>query len=379
MTDLDALPTPSLLLDRDRFVENHARLASHLRQLGVPLRPHVKTAKSLPVIRYALRDQPGGVTVSTLREAAACLDGGIRDILYAVGIAPQKLADVAALQARGAEITVILDSVEAAQALRAHHAATGRGIPVLVEIDSDGHRAGVAPESALLLEIAAILGADLRGVMTHAGESYQCVTAEAKRAMAAQERDAALSAAMRLRLAGHAAPVVSVGSTPTAHFADDLGGVTEVRAGVYMFQDLVMAGLGVCAVDDIAISVLVTVIGHQPAKGWLITDGGWMALSRDRGTAAQALDQGYGLVCDVEGQVLDGLLMSGANQEHGIISRRDGQPWDLSAFPVGTRLRVIPNHACATAAQYGGYFLLSNHRPTGEYWERFNGFGVHES
>src|SRR5690606_35712687 len=242
--------------------------------------------------------------------------GGITDILYAVGIAPQKLADVAALQARGAQLTIILDSIAAAQAVAAHRAATGRGVPTLIEIDSDGHRAGVAPESALLLEIAAILGGDLRGVPTHAGESYHCVSAESKRAMAAQERDAAVNAALRLRVAGFAAPVVSVGSTPTAHFADDLAGVTEVRAGVYMFHDLVMAGLGVCAVDDIAISVLVTVIGHQAAKGWLITDGGWMALSRDRGTAAQAVDQGYGLVCDADGRVLGDLVMSGANQEH---------------------------------------------------------------
>lgn len=378
LDDLDDLPTPSLLLDRDRFAANHARLATHLRRLGVPLRPHVKTAKSLPAIRYALRDQPGGVTVSTLREAAACLDGGVRDILYAVGIAPQKLGDVAALQARGAQLTVILDSLDAATALRAHRARTGRGIPALIEIDSDGHRAGVAPESPLLLEIAAVLGEDLRGVMTHAGESYHCVTDEAKRAMADQERDAAVSAAMRLRLAGHAAPMVSVGSTPTAHFADDLGGVTEVRAGVYMFQDLVMAGLGVCAVDDIAISVLVTVIGHQAAKGWLITDGGWMALSRDRGTSAQAVDQGYGVVCDLNGRPIAELVMSGANQEHGILSRRDGTAWNLSAYPVGTRLRILPNHACATAAQFGGYFLLADNRLTGEYWERFNGFGVRD-
>lgn len=379
MITLDALPTPSLLLDHDRFVANHARLAAHLRRLGVPLRPHVKTAKSLPAIRHVLRDQPGGVTVSTLREAAACLEGGITDILYAVGIAPQKLADVAALQARGAQISVVLDSVEAAQAVAAHRAQTGRGVPTLIEIDSDGHRAGVAPQSAELLAIAAVLGEDLRGVMTHAGESYHCVSAEAKRLMAEQERDAVVSAAMRLRLAGHAAPVVSVGSTPTAHFADDLMGVTEVRAGVYMFHDLVMAGLGVCAVDDVALSVLVTVIGHQREKGWLITDGGWMALSRDRGTSAQAVDQGYGVVCDSAGMPIADLVMAGANQEHGILARRDGKAWDLSTFPVGTRLRILPNHACATAAQFAGYFLLADGQLTGEYWSRFNGFGVREA
>lgn len=379
MIDLADLPTPSLLLDHDRFVANHARLAAHLRRLGVPLRPHVKTAKSLPAIRHALREQPGGVTVSTLREAAACLDGGITDILYAVGIAPQKLADVAALQARGANISVVLDSMDAARAVREHRARSGRGIPTLIEVDSDGHRAGVAPESPELLAIADVLGEDLRGVMTHAGESYHCVTAEAKRSMAAQERDAVVSAAMRLRVAGHASPVVSVGSTPTAHFADDLAGVTEVRAGVYMFHDLVMAGLGVCEVDDIALSVLVTVIGHQAAKGWLITDGGWMALSRDRGTSAQPVDQGYGVVCDTDGRPIPDLVMAGANQEHGILARRDGAAWDHTAYPVGTRLRILPNHACATAAQFAGYFLLAEGQLTGEYWSRFNGFGVREA
>jgi D-serine deaminase-like pyridoxal phosphate-dependent protein len=373
---LDALPTPSLLLDVDRFARNRARMAAHLRTLGVPLRPHVKTVKSLPAVRALLDGQPGGVTVSTLREAEACVAGGITDVLYAVGIAPQKLPAVAALQARGAALTVTLDSPAAAQALAAHRRATGRGIPALIEVDADGHRAGVAPDAEALLAIADILGEDLRGVMTHAGESYHCVTDAAKRAMAAQERDAVVSAAMRLRLAGHAAPVVSVGSTPTALFAEDLHGVTEVRAGVFAFQDLVMAGLGVCAVEDIALSVLVTVVGHQPAKGWVITDGGWMALSRDRGTAAQAVDQAYGLVCDVAGRPLDGVLMAGANQEHGILARRDGGAWDVSAFPVGTRLRVFPNHACATAAQHDGYFLLADGVPTGEYWERFNGFHV---
>ena len=99
-------------------------------------------------------------------------------------------------------------------------------------------------------------------------------------------------------------PVVSVGSTPTATFVENLDGVTEVRAGVFLFQDLVMAGIGVCKLEDIAVSVLVSVIGHQPEKGWIITDGGWTSLSRDRGTSSQPVDQGYGVVRDVAGSAL---------------------------------------------------------------------------
>jgi len=192
--------------------------------------------------------------------------------------------------------------------------------------------------------------------------------------MAEQERAAVAGAAGRLRDAGFNAPIVSVGSTPTATFARALPGVTEVRTGVFVFQDLVMAGLGVCTVEDIALSVLVSVIGHQREKGWILTDGGWMAVSRDRGTARQAVDRGYGLVLDAEGRLLDGFVMGDANQEHGIVSRSDKGPIDWAGFPVGARLRILPNHACATAAQHAEYHVVSGSREILARWERFGGW-----
>jgi D-serine deaminase-like pyridoxal phosphate-dependent protein len=209
--------------------------------------------------------------------------------------------------------------------------------------------------------------------MTHAGDSYNCDTPEAIRGVAERERAAVVTSARTLRARGHAAPVVSVGSTPTATFAQSFEGVTEVRTGVYVFHDLVMAGLGVCAVEDIAISVLGSVIGHQRDRGWLITDAGWMALSRDRGTAAQKVDQGYGLVCDDAGNPLGDLIVAEANQEHGIVARRDGGPIDFSRFPIGSLVRVLPNHACATAAQHGEYHVLREGQPA-EVWQRFGGW-----
>jgi D-serine deaminase-like pyridoxal phosphate-dependent protein len=243
----------------------------------------------------------------------------------------------------------------------------------MIEIDSDGHRAGVSPASDRLLEVGEALGPSLQGVMTHAGESYSCTTVDAIRDMARREREAVVESASALRALGHACPVVSVGSTPTATFATSFEGVTEVRTGVYMFHDLVMAGLGVCAIDDIAISVLATVIGHQPERHWIITDAGWMALSRDRGTAKQKVDQGYGLVCDERGVPLDELIVVDANQEHGIVARRDGGPIDLARFPVGSLMRILPNHACATAAQHAEYHVLRDNEPA-ETWDRFSGW-----
>jgi len=166
--------------------------------------------------------------------------------------------------------------------------------------------------------------------------------------------------------------VVSVGSTPTAHFAERLDGVTEVRAGVFVFFDLVMAGIGVCSPGDIALSVLATVNGHRPDKGWALIDAGWMALSRDRGTAKQPVDQGYGVVCDLEGRVLPDLIVTGAHQEHGIIARRGGGR--LPDLPVGSRVRILPNHACATGAQHDGYHVVDGAAAVEAFWPRFSGW-----
>jgi D-serine deaminase-like pyridoxal phosphate-dependent protein len=311
--------------------------------------------------------------VSTLREAEYFFDHGFTDFLYAVGIVPQKVARIAELTRRGARISTIVDSVEGARALARESEKAGVRLGALIEIDSDGHRAGIRPEDPALLAVGEALGAALQGVMTHAGDSYNCDSPEAIRAVAMREREAVVSSAVALRGVGHACPVVSVGSTPTATFGESFAGVTEVRTGVYVFQDLVMAGLGVCRVEEIALSVLATVIGHQREKSWVLVDAGWMALSRDRGTAKQRVDQGYGLVCDAGGQVLGDLIVVDANQEHGIVARRDGGPIDFAAFPIGSRLRILPNHACATAAQHCEYQVLQGGRVR-DVWERFGGW-----
>ena len=96
-------------------------------------------------------------------------------------------------------------------------------------------------------------------------------------------------------------------------------------------------------------------------------------MSRDRGTAAQPVDQGYGLVCDVDGRILPDLTVGGANQEHGIIMRRDGAAGPMPQLPIGTLLRILPNHACATAAQHDRYFALRQGGAI-EQWPRFNGW-----
>ena len=377
---LDDLATPVLLLDTFKVARNLERMRAKLAPHGVVLRPHMKTAKSVAVMRDLMGGPETPITVSTLKEAEVYAAAGVKDITYAVGIAPPKLDRVAAIRKTGCDLSLILDSVDAAKAVAAKSRETGDAIPALIELDADGHRAGLqSSRGEELVAIGRALvdgGAMLKGVLVHAGESYAEPGEAAIVAAAAGERATAVGAAALLRAAGLPCPTVSVGSTPTATFGKDFSGITEVRAGVFMFFDLVMQGLGVCGLDDIAAGVLATVIGHQPDKGWTLIDAGWMAMSRDRGTSALPVDQGYGVVCDPLGKPYPDQIVIKASQEHGIVAVRPGSAAKPLDLPLGAKVLILPNHACATAAQYDGYVLTDARRPgevTGAA-ERFRGW-----
>ena len=372
------LPTPALILDRRRLQANADRMRERVREFGVTLRPHVKTSKSIDVLRVLSGGADIPVTVSTLAEARYFFEHGVRDILYAVGIAPVKLPRVAGLIRAGCRLRVILDSLEAAEAVQAFGRAEGLTIEALIEVDTDGCRAGVAADDDRLIEIARRLcsgaGASLAGVMTHAGGSYSARTLGEFETIAERERVGAVEAAERLRAAGFPVEIISVGSTPTVHYARTLEGVTEVRVGVYAFGDLVQVELGTCALDDIAISVLASVIGHSREHGRVLIDAGFLALSRDRGTSDFPIDWGYGGVCDATtGELIENVRVESTNQEHGIITARSGA-LDWSRFPIGGRTRILPNHACATAAAYDRYFVTEGTEHVVDVWERVNGW-----
>jgi D-serine deaminase-like pyridoxal phosphate-dependent protein len=99
-----------------------------------------------------------------------------------------------------------------------------------------------------------------------------------------------------------------------------------------------------------------------------------MALSRDRGTASQNVDQGYGTVCTLKGDPLDDLIVSATNQEHGIISDRRGRGLAWDAFEIGGMVRILPNHACATAAMYDRYYVTEGSTEITDVWHRVNGW-----
>ncbi len=377
--NLETLATPALVLDRARLARNTAAMTRRAKELGVRLRPHLKTAKSAEVAKLAVAGNFGGITVATLREAEYFLENGIADITYAVPMVPSKLDRAAALVDRGADLKLATDNPDVARSIAAH----GSPLKVLIEIDCGDHRTGLPPGAPEILEIAGILdGAatvGLEGVMTHAGHSYACRDPEAMAAVAEEERSGAVRAADRIREAGFECPTVSTGSTPCVIFARDVTGVTEVRPGVYMLGDLFQAGLGTRAVDEIAVTVLASVIAHRRQENQLYIDAGGLALSKDRATAAFEgdADCGFGLVCDaVTAAPIPGLKVQSVHQEHGLVTADGPLPFD--ALPVGSMVRVLPNHVCMTAAAYDAYNVIDSDEDGGgdivATWGRCNGW-----
>ncbi|MGY8986508.1 MAG: alanine racemase, partial [Sphingomonadales bacterium] len=242
--------TPCLILDKSRMEKNISRMRKKLSSLGVTHRPHLKTSKCIDVAKQVFGGNFGPITVSTLAEANYFCESGFKDIMYAVGINPNKLCEVKSLIDKGADLKIILDSEEIAREVASFGATNSLSIKTLLELNCDDHRAGLEPLEETTVKTAKILheslGADFKGVMTHAGASYHCKTIKAIEKIAEIERKAVVDCADLLNQNGIPTPIISVGSSPTALHAKDLTGVTEVRAGVYIFFDLFQAGINSC-------------------------------------------------------------------------------------------------------------------------------------
>ncbi|MEW6757010.1 MAG: alanine racemase [Acidobacteriota bacterium] len=368
------LKTPAALVDLDRLESNAAWALQRARELGVRLRPHVKTHKCIEIARIQCGGRPGPVAVSTLAEARALASDGFRDITYAVPLTPQRVGEAADLGRDLDRFGCLVDSQEVAAALEAFGAAQGVRFPVLLKVDCGYHRAGVDPGGekgpALAARMTASPHLAFEGVLTHAGQAYTARTRQEVLEAARAERDVLAGFARRLGERGIGVREASVGSTPTFVAADHLQGVTEARPGNYVFFDAFQAALGVCLLEEVAYSVLATVVGCYPERGSLVVDAGALALSKDPGATHIRPDVGFGIPCDLGGRPLAGLRVAALSQEHG---RIEGPPGSVAAHPPGSRLRILPNHSCLSAACFD---RLAAHRGSGvvEEWRTHRGW-----
>jgi D-serine deaminase-like pyridoxal phosphate-dependent protein len=369
--------TPALVLDLRRLTANCERMKNRCHGLGTRLRPHMKTLKSIDAARYAIDPSHRGIAVATLNEAEYFSKRGLTDIQCAVCISPDKLPRAVDILKGAPRFSFFVDSMQTAQ--RVVEVARSRSSPMRVwlEIDSGEHRTGVAPEHTSMLQIARVLNQPpvvFEGVATHAGHSYRAKKPEQLCEIAEQERLAVVRGAQKLRAAGVPVGGVSVGSTPTAMHLSNTEGITEVRAGVYMAGDLFQVALGSLRLEEVAVTVLATVISHNPALNQIVVDAGALALSKDRSTAAgPGPDMGYGLVLDLLGRCLaSDLTIIDVHQEHGEIRSNSRLPFER--LPIGSKVRILPNHVCMTAAMYEHYLVVDGSDTVEDIWERTNGW-----
>ena len=238
--------------------------------------------------------------------------------------------------------------------------AASRGItlPVLLEIDCGGGRSGVDPASdiaqLLVRRLADAESIDFRGLLTHAGHAYLARSRSEAYEVACEERNLMNAFATEVRDLGVVIAEVSVGSTPTLRAIDDLTGITEARPGNYLFNDFFQSAIGSCDLDDVAFSVLATVISVDTEQGRAVVDAGALALSKDPGPTHVDSECGYGLPVTLADQhPLPGLRLVGLTQEHGSLIGPG-----VAALKPGTRLRILPNHSCLSAACFDSYDVV---------------------
>jgi D-serine deaminase-like pyridoxal phosphate-dependent protein len=360
--NLETIPTPALLLDVERVRRNAERIGNRVRDLGARLRPHVKTHKSIEVARIQTEGHSGAITVSTLAEGSAFAARGFSDITYAVPIEPGKFKTALALAKSCDRLSLITDDPEIPALLSEAASQLNVSVDLFLKIDCGYHRCGVEPDSKEALEIPGRISdsANLRfaGILTHAGHSYHYRSRDERLTVSRQERDVMTQLAAELRASGIDVPNVSIGSTPTIEVVDHLNGIDEARPGNYIFFDAFQASIGSCTLDDCALTVLAAVVHRDLKRKKIIIDAGAIALSKDRGAVEFDPTCGYGHVLDLEGRNL-GLRIDSLSQEHGEIMADNR---DISSLRVGSRVRVLANHSCLSAAQHSHYNVLESGR-----------------
>ncbi len=349
------LETPALLLHLDVVERNVAYMAARARQLGVALRPHAKTHKCVELGRLQLEQGARGLTVSTLVEAEVFARAGFEDLTWAFPMDPSHISHARRIaEETGSTLRVVVDDERTARAL------AGSGLHVWLKVDCGLHRAGVDPASPYALSVARELGEErglvFDGIVSHSGHAYRTTSKPEAAAVAESERSVMVGLAERVRKEGVPIREVSVGSTPAMAAAEHLAGVTEARPGNYVFYDRTMVLIGCCEPADVGVTVLATVVSHQPGAAHFIVDAGALELSKDPGPAHVA-PQAMGAV-----RGAPEVTVATLSQEHGLIRAESPAALD-GRFQVGTQVEIVPNHSCLTVPLFDEYHVI---RGTGD-------------
>lgn len=347
-TEID---TPALVVSEDILHRNIATMAAFAKSVGVNLRPHIKTHKTVQIARLQVAAGAIGVTCAKVGEAEVMVnEAGIEDVLLAYPtIGDAKFRRLIPLMDR-ARIVVATDSLEAARMISKAMTGYDRSIEVMLEVNTGQDRSGarVGEEAvAMALEISRMANIDLTGIMTHEGHANSAPPSEIE-AIAIAAGKAMVETAELIRTHGIELPTVSVGSTPAAFFTPTVPGVTEMRPGTYVFNDASAFRYDRFGVQDCAARFVATVVS-RPAADRAVLDTGSKSLAMDPSKA----HPGHGYIVGHPDVVITKL-----SEEHGVCSIPEGE----EGFEIGDRVEIIPNHICPTVNLMDDLLIARNGR-----------------
>lgn len=337
-TDLE---TPSVLIHYDTLKKNIENMAGFAKQYGIALRPHIKTHKMVELAKWQIREGAVGITTAKLGEAEVMAQQGINQILIAYPILGEgKLQRLKKLK-EIAQVTTVIDGVEQAEILSGFAGEHQNQFDVMLEIDTGLKRCGVLPgEPAFQLyqRLQSLPGIHIQGIMTHAGHAYGAASPNEALMIGRQEGQAMVETAELFRKRGISLTEVSVGATPTVKTSGTTPGVTEIRPGNYVFNDMTQVRLGVASIEDCALRVAARIVG-RPALDRFIIDAGAKSLALDQGAHGTGGVSGYGFVVGHPG-----LTITRLSEEHGMVHIAES-----TSLEVGDIIEIIPNHSCPVA------------------------------
>jgi D-serine deaminase-like pyridoxal phosphate-dependent protein len=335
------LDTPTTLIDLDRLEKNIREWQARADKCGVKFRPHIKTHKIPEIARMQITAGARGIVSAKVSEAEPFAAAGIEDVCIAYPVVGDlKWQRIAELAARTRSLTVNCDSEEAARGLSKAAAKAGVTIHVQIDIDSGLRRGGIPWEDAAAVErLATIIGSSpglrFAGITTYRSGGFPGAP-NAKDAGHAEGR-LLVEVASRLRANGVEVSEVTAGSTPTGRWVAEVHGVTEVRAGNYVFNDLMQLDRGIATEDRLALSVLCTVVS-KGGRGRLTIDGGTKTFSGDAG----GVGTGSAVPAAIARAVDRRIVVERLNEEHGMARTEED-------VKLGEKLRFFPYHACTCA------------------------------
>jgi D-serine deaminase-like pyridoxal phosphate-dependent protein len=345
---IEDLDTPAVVIDLDIMERNLARMAGYAKSKNIALRPHSKTHKIPDIAKAQIAAGARGIVVAKPGEARVMADNGVDNIMIAYPLVTPAKAQAAAELARHDTICVSLDSPEAVEALGEAAAKNGSKIGVLVEIDTGFHRCGVEmPRQAVALARQAMRypNLDFLGLMFYPG--HLAKPPEEQPPLIASVNRILESFYQVFRSEQIDIRIVSGGSTPTAYRSHEFAGVTEIRPGMYLLNDANLVRLNVSKLEDCALHVIATVVSTA-VPGRAIIDGGSKTFSSDRSKGDKAV---FGMIR--EDPDTDFVALS---EEHGHFDITRSK----HKYRVGERLRILPNHVCATVNLHDRLYGVRN-------------------